>query len=185
MSDGTGTVAPTKALQIDEDRLAEYLRGVLPAAAGAMRCQLFSYGQSNPTYFVRFDDAAYVVRKQPPGELLPSAHAIDREHRVQSALHDQGFLVARQYHYCEDASVIGTPFYVMEKMEGRVFTDSSLPGCSPEDRRAMYLHMTETLALLHSYDPAGIGLGDYGRRCGPSTATTGSATSCSIRRSRG
>ncbi len=162
-ADGTGTIAPTEALKIDEPRLAQYLRGVLPAAAGPMRLKLFSHGQSNPTYFAAFDDADYVVRKQPPGELLPSAHAVDREHKVQKALHAQGFPVAQQFHYCDDRSIIGTPFYVMEKMEGRVFTDSSLPGCSPEERRAMYLNMTETLALLHSYDPAQIGLGDYGR----------------------
>jgi aminoglycoside phosphotransferase (APT) family kinase protein len=163
MSEGTATIAPTEALKIDEDRLAEYLRGVLPAASGPMRLKLFSHGQSNPTYFVSFDDASYVVRKQPPGELLPSAHAVDREHRVQKALHAQGFPVAEQFHFCEERSIVGTPFYVMEKMEGRVFTDSSLPGCTPDERRAMYLDMTETLAKLHSYDPEAIGLGDYGR----------------------
>ena len=139
MSEGTATIAPTEALKIDEDRLAEYLRGVLPAASGPMRLKLFSHGQSNPTYFVSFDDASYVVRKQPPGELLPSAHAVDREHRVQKALHAQGFPVAEQFHFCEERSIVGTPFYVMEKMEGRVFTDSSLPGCTPDERRAMYL----------------------------------------------
>jgi aminoglycoside phosphotransferase (APT) family kinase protein len=163
MSEGTATVEARDSLRIDEARLAEYLRGVLPAASGPMRCRLFSHGQSNPTYMVSFDDASYVVRKQPPGELLPSAHAVDREYRVQKALHGQGFPVAEQFHFCEDRSVVGTPFYVMEKMDGRVFTDSSLPGCSPEERRAMFLNMTETLALLHSYDPEAIGLGDYGR----------------------
>ena len=162
-AEGTATIAPTEALKIDENRLAEYLRGVLPNAAGPMQLKLFSHGQSNPTYFVTFGDASYVVRKQPPGELLPSAHAVDREHRVQKALHAQGFPVARQFHYCDDKTIVGTPFYVMEKMEGRVFTDSSLPGCTTDERRAMYLNMTETLAKLHSYDPAEIGLGDYGR----------------------
>ena len=163
MSEGTATIDPTEALKIDTDRLSEYLRGVLPSASGKMGLKLFSHGQSNPTYIASFDDAAYVVRKQPPGELLPSAHAVDREHRVQKALHAQGFPVAQQFHYCEDKSVIGTPFYVMQKMEGRVFTDSSLPGCNPEERRAMFLNMAETLAKLHSFDPEAVGLGDYGR----------------------
>jgi aminoglycoside phosphotransferase (APT) family kinase protein len=163
MSEGTATIDPTEALKINEGKLAEYLRGVVPAASGPMQCLLFSHGQSNPTYMVKFDDASYVVRKQPPGELLPSAHAIDREHRVQKALHPQGYPVAQQFHYCEDRTVIGTPFYVMEKMEGRVFSDSSMPGCDPEERRAMYLNMAETLAKLHSYDPEEIGLGTYGR----------------------
>ena len=85
IAEGTATIAPTEALKIDENRLAEYLRGVLPNAAGPMQLKLFSHGQSNPTYFVTFGDASYVVRKQPPGELLPSAHAVDREHRVQKA----------------------------------------------------------------------------------------------------
>ena len=114
IAEGTATIAPTEALKIDEPRLAEYLRGVLPAASGPMQLKLFSHGQSNPTYFAAFDDASYVVRKQPPGELLPSAHAVDREHRVQKALHAQGFPVAEQFHYCEDRSITGTPFYVME-----------------------------------------------------------------------
>lgn len=162
-ADGTVAGAVRPAHAIDEERLAAYLRERLPDAHGAMKLSQFAYGQSNPTYIVRFGEAEYVLRKQPPGELLPSAHQVDREFRVQQALHGTGFPVARQYLYCDDRSVVGTPFYVMERMRGRVFTDSALPGVSPDERRAMYVSVAETLARLHRIDPAEIGLSDFGR----------------------
>ena len=148
---------------LDEGKLAEFLKGVLPDAHGPMRLSQFAYGQSNPTYVVAFDDREYVLRKQPPGELLPSAHAVDREHRVQKALHGAGFPVAEQFHFSEDREIVGTPFYVMERMEGRVFKDTSLPGCTPEERGEMYRSLAETLARLHQFDPAELGLDDFGR----------------------
>ncbi len=161
--DATAVTGVRAAHAIDEGRLAEYLKGELPAASGEMRLSQFAYGQSNPTYVVAFDDAEYVLRKQPPGELLPSAHQVDREYRVQKALHGEGFPVAEQFLYCEDRDVVGTPFYVMERMQGRVFKDTSLPGCSPEHRREMYRSAAETLARLHLVNPADIGLEDFGR----------------------
>lgn len=161
--EATAVTSVRAAHAVDEGRLAEYLKGALPAAHGEMRLSQFAYGQSNPTFVVAFDDAEYVLRKQPPGELLPSAHAVDREYRVQKALHGAGYPVAEQFLFCEDREVVGTPFYVMERMEGRVFKDTSLPGCTPEHRAEMYKSVAETLARLHTIDHTAIGLEDYGR----------------------
>ena len=104
-----------------------------------------------------------MIRKQPPGPLLPSAHAIDREYRVQSALAGSGVPVPAMLAYCDDRDVIGTPFYVMERVEGRVFAEYALPGCAPGERRAMYASMADTLAALHAVDPAAVGLADFGK----------------------
>ena len=104
-----------------------------------------------------------MLRKQPPGELLPSAHAIDREYRVITALATQGIPVPPTVLYCEDRSIIGTPFYVMERVDGRVFHDATLPGVEPTERAAMYAAMARTLADLHAVDVEAAGLGDYGR----------------------
>jgi aminoglycoside phosphotransferase (APT) family kinase protein len=104
-----------------------------------------------------------VLRRKPFGPLLPSAHAVDREFRVISALHGAGFPVARPYALCADEGVIGAVFYVMAAVEGRVFWDGALPGCAPEERRAVYAAMIDTLARLHQLDPNAIGLGDYGK----------------------
>ncbi len=161
--EATAVTSVRAAHAIDEGRLKEYLKGVLPDTNGEMRLSQFAYGQSNPTYVVAFDEAEYVLRKQPPGELLPSAHAVDREYRVQRALHGAGFPVAEQHHFCEDRAIVGTPFYVMERMAGRVFKDTSLPGCTPEHRQEMYRSVAETLARLHTVDHAAIGLEDFGR----------------------
>ncbi len=163
MSEGTATTAVRAAHRFDEARLAEYLRDRLADAQGRLTVEQFGYGQSNPTFLLRFPNAEYVLRKQPPGELLPSAHAIDREYRVQAALADTGVPVARMMLYCDDRSIIGTPFYVMERKIGRVFTDSALPGTDPEERRPMYLSVAQTLAELHTVDVAAVGLSDFGR----------------------
>lgn len=120
-------------------------------------------GQSNPTFFVDFPARALVVRKQPPGPLLPSAHAIDREYRVQSALADSGLPVPRMLAFCDDAQVIGTPFYVMDKLEGRVMSSHALPEIEPAQRKACWMAMAETLATLHGLDWAALGLSDYGK----------------------
>lgn len=161
--DATAVTGVREAHALDEGRLADFLKGALPATSGEMRLSQFAYGQSNPTYIAAFDDAEYVLRKQPPGELLPSAHAVDREYRVQKALHQAGFPVAEQFLFSDDREIVGTPFYVMERMDGRVFKDTSLPGCTPEERGEMYRSVAETLAKLHSFDPAALGLGDFGR----------------------
>ena len=147
----------------DTTRLDAFLRTALPGLDGPARVERIAGGQSNPTFFVSYDDRRLVVRKQPPGELLPSAHAIDREYRVIRALMATDAPVPPALHYCDDRSIVGTPFYVMERVEGRVFHDCALPGVAPADRLAMYQSMARTLAALHNVNFDSIGLSDYGR----------------------
>src|SRR3954464_6877373 len=124
----------------------------------------FKGGQSNPTYCVTgADGKKYALRRKPPGKLLPSAHAVDREFKAISALYPQGFPAAEQNVYCADESVAGTAFYVMSYVEGRVIWVPDMPGSNPKERAAVFDAMNATLAQLHSYDPAAIGLSDYGR----------------------
>ncbi len=161
--DATAVTEVREAHTIDQGRLAEFLKEALPETQGSMKLSQFAYGQSNPTYVVGFDDVEYVLRKQPPGELLPSAHQVDREFRVQKALSEAGYPVAKQFLYSDNREIVGTPFYVMERMKGRVFKDTSLPDCSPEHRAEMYKSLAETLAQLHTFSPAELGLEDFGR----------------------
>ena len=149
----------------DTDALAAYLGGVLPGS-GPVVLEKIPGGMSNPTYFMDFGGERYVLRKQPPGTLLPSAHAIDREFRVLTALKGSAVPVPAAPHYCEDRSIIGTPFYVMERLDGRVFHDNGLPDLTPAQRGAVFEAMNATLAALHSVDIDAVGLGDYGRRGG-------------------
>lgn len=150
--------------EFDAPTLAEYLCAAIPELAGGMRLQRIGGGQSNPTYFVAFDQGReLVMRKQPPGELLKSAHAVDREYRVQIALRMAGFPVPPVLHYCGDRSVVGTPFYVMERLHGRVLSDYALEGIDAKERRKYLYELAETLARLHAVEWAGIGLSDYGR----------------------
>lgn len=123
-------------------------------------------GQSNPTFFIRAGGKAYVLRKKPDGPILKGAHAVDREYRVLRALAATDVPVPHAVAFCEHTSVLGTEFYLMERLEGRVFHDAALPGMAPEDREAMYLSMAETLAHLHAVRPDEVGLGDYGRPTG-------------------
>ena len=123
----------------------------------------FKGGQSNPTYELVTPGKTYVLRRKPPGLLLPSAHAVDREFTVISALSKQGFPVAQPHALCTDETVIGSMFYVMDKVEGRILWDLKLPGMAPAERRAIYEAQTDALAALHAFDPAAIGLSDYGR----------------------
>ena len=126
-------------------------------------------GQSNPTYRIdgagRIEGAgrSYVLRKKPPGQLLPSAHAIDREYRVMNALRATDVPVPQVFFYCDDTAIAGTPFFIMEFLDGRVMTDQSLPGMAPGERTAIYLEMNRVISALHGIDPAVVGLGDYGR----------------------
>ncbi len=143
--------------------LDAYLRAQVPGLEGQARLEPIAGGQSNPTFFVTYDNRRLVLRKQPAGDLLPSAHAVDREYRVISALADHGVPVAPALLYCADRAIVGTPFYVMERVDGRVFHDCTLPGVSPQDRGAMYASMARTLAVLHNVDAAAAGLGDFGR----------------------
>lgn len=147
----------------DADGLQNYLHRAIPGVRGPMRLERIVGGQSNPTFFVTFDNRRLVLRKQPPGELLPSAHAVDREYRVITALARQGIPVPGTVLFCEDRAVVGTPFYLMERVEGRVFHDATLLGLAPAERQAMYESMSRTLADLHGVDVAAAGLADYGR----------------------
>ncbi len=146
----------------DHSRLAAFLA---ENAGGPeeLRVSRVAGGQSNPTYFVDFGDRRLVLRKRPAGPLVASAHAIDREYRVLKALEGTGMPVPRAILFHNDDDVVGTPFYLMERLEGRVFHDCALPGVSPPDRGAMYHSVAQTLVTLHSIDFAAVGLGDFGR----------------------
>ena len=148
------------------DRLAGYLqgKGLIPGGNNGIEVRHLTGGQSNPTYCVSTGDSSYVIRTKPPGALLSSAHAIDREYRVMSALADTAIPVPAMHDYCDDAGVIGTPFYVMEFLEGRVLVDQSLPGMAPQRRRAIYAEMSRVLSSLHKVGIDAAGLADYGRR---------------------
>lgn len=158
---GTREVDPRHAL--DEARLEAWLTENVEGYEGPLTLRQFKGGQSNPTYELATPGKTYVLRRKPPGVLLPSAHAVDREFQVISALHAQGFPVARPHTLCTDDTVIGSMFYVMDKVEGRVFWDLKLPGLEPAERRAIYEAQTDTLAALHRFDPDTIGLSDYGK----------------------
>ncbi len=152
--------------RFDEAALLRHLRATLPGFAGPCAIRQFQGGQSNPTFHLETAGAAYVLRKKPSGPLLPSAHAIEREYRVQQALAGSAVPVPRMLMLCEDASVIGTPFYLMAHVEGRVFTDRALPGIDPATRGAMYDAMNATLAALHGVDWQAAGLAGFGRASG-------------------
>lgn len=158
---GVKDVAPT--LAFEEAALERYLVERAPGFSGPLTVKQFKGGQSNPTYFLSTPLRNYVLRRKPPGKLLASAHAVDREFRVTSALHAQRFPVPEPVCLCEDESVIGTAFYVMGHVEGRIFWDPAIPESNPAERAAIFDAMNATLAQLHSYDPAAIGLADYGR----------------------
>jgi aminoglycoside phosphotransferase (APT) family kinase protein len=149
---------------LDTAGLADYLNGRLDGFSGALTAEKFPGGQSNPTFLISDGQRRWVLRRKPPGELLPSAHAVDREYRVLSALTDTDVPVARPFLLCEDDAVIGSMFYVMEHLDGRVFWDPKLPEIAGNDERAaMYDEMNRVLAALHNLDPEQLGLGDFGR----------------------
>jgi aminoglycoside phosphotransferase (APT) family kinase protein len=159
----SGTKDVAAALRIDVASLERYLAAKIAGFAGPLTVRQFKGGQSNPTYLLETPPRRYVLRRKPPGKLLPSAHAVDREYRVISALHVQGFPVAEPLAYCADESVAGTPFYVMDFVDGRVFWEPQMPGVDPAERAAVYDAMNATIAQLHGFDPARIGLGDFGK----------------------
>lgn len=157
---------PAEAHRIDEVALAAYLTGRIPGFAGRCTVQQFLGGQSNPTYLVDTESGRYVLRKKPPGELLPSAHAVDREYRVLSALAESEVPVPRTHFLCEDEDVVGTMFYVMDYVSGRVVSHPALPDCEPAERTAIYHAAAHTLGALHSVDYEAAGLSDFGRPSG-------------------
>lgn len=148
---------------LDAARLGEWLAAAVPGFSISFTLEKFPGGQSNPTYRIDSEWKSYVLRRKPFGPILPSAHAVEREFRLISALHPTGFPVARPYGLCEDPEVIGAPFYVMEMVEGRTLWDGSLPDMTPAQRTAHYEAITDTLAALHSIDHEAVGLGDYGK----------------------
>lgn len=152
-----------RSVAFDVARLEGWLGEVLGIRSGALDVRRTEGGMSNPTYFLRRGDWEAVLRKQPAGEVLPSAHAIDREWRVLGALQGTSVAVPRPLHYCDDRSVLGTPFYLMEQLHGRVFQAYATPGLDREQRTALYESMVATLAAMHRLDVHAIGLGDYGR----------------------
>ena len=149
--------------RLDTARLSEWMRTHVEGFEGPLTYAKFAGGQSNPTYKLMTPARDYVLRRKPMGELLPSAHQVDREHRVMAALHPTGFPVPRQYGLCQDDDVIGSAFYVMEMVDGRTIWDGGMPDLPPEQRRDHYHAMIDTLADLHNTDHEAIGLGDFGR----------------------
>ena len=158
-----GTTEVRAQHRFDERALEAYLADRIAGFAGPIIVEQFKGGQSNPTYRITAGAKRYVLRRKPPGQLLPSAHAVDREYRVMTALGTTGFPVPKTYIVCDDPSVIGTAFFVMDNVDGRIFWDQSLPGMSNEERAAIYDEMNRVIALLHTVDYAAIGLGDYGK----------------------
>jgi aminoglycoside phosphotransferase (APT) family kinase protein len=159
----SGTKEVPDALRFDEQKLADYLTLHIEGFAGPLSVRQFRGGQSNPTYELTTPSRRYVLRRKPPGRLLPSAHAVDREYRIIAALHPTGFPVAKPYVLCEDESVIGTSFYVMAHVDGRVFWGPLLPGLSPHERSAIYDAMNATIARLHMLDYEKLGLANFGK----------------------
>ena len=149
---------------LDESLLADYLEANVPGFKGPLNATKFPGGQSNPTFRIDADSGTYVLRRQPPGKLLKSAHAVDREYRVLAALQDTDVPVARVYHLCEDLAVIGSMFYLMEYCDGNVYWNTALVEIEESNTRsAMYDQMARTLASIHSVDLEAAGLADYGR----------------------
>lgn len=159
----SGTKEVAEGHRIDEAALESYLKSHIEGFAGPMKVEEFKGGQSNPTYKLTTPERAYVLRRKPPGTLLKSAHAVDREYRVITALYNTDVPVPRTYCLCEDEEVLGTIFYVMEFMEGRVIWEPLVPGVSVEDRRKIFESQVDFMANLHLVDYEAIGLGDFGR----------------------
>jgi aminoglycoside phosphotransferase (APT) family kinase protein len=149
---------------LDLEQLATYLTANVKGFKGPLTASKFAGGQSNPTFKIEAASGNYVLRRQPPGKLLKSAHAVDREYKVLKALADTDVPVAEVYHLCEDTSVLGSMFYLMEFCDGNIHWDSALPDATDNNQRsAMYAEMTRVLAAIHSVDIDAVGLADYGK----------------------
>jgi aminoglycoside phosphotransferase (APT) family kinase protein len=162
-NDFLGTRPVADAHRFDVGALERYLRTHVDGFAGPIEVAQFKGGQSNPTFVLGTPGKRYVLRRKPPGQLLPSAHAVDREYRVISALANTDVPVPRTYCLCTDDAVIGTMFYVMELVEGRVLWDPLLPGMKPTERRAIFDEMNRVIASLHCIDYAALGLETFGK----------------------
>ncbi len=162
-ADFTGLGETPDHLKFDEAVLERFMSEHVEGFSAPINVKKFKGGQSNPTYLIDTPEKKYVLRRKPPGKLLPSAHAVEREYKVMTALHAQGFPTPKTYVLCEDPDVIGTPFFVMDFVEGRIFWDSSLPEVGREERSPLFFSLVDTLAQLHTIDHEKIGLGDYGK----------------------
>ena len=151
------------AHRFDQNRLASWLADKVPEITGEITVRQFQGGQSNPTFLLETKAKKYVLRKKPPGKLLPSAHQVEREYKIISALAESDVPVPRALVLCEDPDVIGTAFYVMEHVDGRVFDHQQLPGMEPNERAAIFNSMNKAMAALHSVDWNAVGLADFGR----------------------
>jgi len=150
-------------LELDDAALGAYLADSIPGFSGPVTSEKFSGGQSNPTYLLSAGSGEYVLRRKPPGQLLKSAHAVEREFRVMQALASSAVPVPRTFHLCTDESIIGSVFFVMEHVRGEIYWDPALPGLSTSERRATYLEMCRVLAALHQVDVDAVDLADFGR----------------------
>src|ERR1700682_2212355 len=158
-----GTMPVQDRHRFDPLQLEAYLRERIEGFAGPLAVVQFKGGQSNPTFRISAGGKNYVLRRKPPGKLLPSAHAVDREHRVLTALRDSAVPVPRTYCLCEDETVIGTAFYVMDYVEGRVLWDPTLLSMDRAGRRAVYEDMNRVIAALHRLDYGSVGLAEFGK----------------------
>jgi aminoglycoside phosphotransferase (APT) family kinase protein len=159
----SGTKDVVEAYRFDVKKLEAYLAERIEGFQTPLEVRQFKGGQSNPTYQLITPNRKYVLRRKPPGKLLPSAHAVDREFRVIAALHRQDFPVPEPVAYCDDPEIVGTAFFVMGFVDGRVFWEPHLPASNPAERAAIYDAANATIARLHSFDPTAIGLADFGR----------------------
>ncbi len=159
----TGLMSIRDGMQLDEDVVLAWMKANISGFEGPIRIQQFKGGQSIPTYQIDSKHGCFVLRKKPKGA-LPGAHAVEREAKIQHALYGEKFPVAKIFGVCTDTSVLGTEFYVMEKVEGRIFWDATFPDVKDEERAAYFDAMNKTIAHLHSIDPDKIGLGDYGKK---------------------
>jgi len=158
-----GTIPVRENHRFDQAALARYLAAHVDGYSGDLAVSQFQGGQSNPTFFLTAGTKHYVMRKKPPGQLLPSAHAVDREYKVITALRNSAVPVPRTYCLCTDDAVIGRWFYVMDYVPGRILTDTLLPDETPDARRAIYRDLARVLAKLHTVDYAAVGLADFGK----------------------
>jgi aminoglycoside phosphotransferase (APT) family kinase protein len=161
--ENSGTTPVREGFAFDEASLARWMAGNVPGFEGPLTVEQFKGGQSNPTYKLVTPRRAYVLRRKPPGQLLKGAHAVEREAKVLTGLEKAGFPVAHVHALCTDDDVIGTWFYIMDMVEGRVFWDATLPEIAAADRPAYFDAMNATIAALHQIDHEAVGLGDYGK----------------------
>ena len=159
----TGTKEVSENLKFESKLLQEWINDNVKDSGNIKKIEQFKGGQSNPTYKISTEKNAYVLRRKPPGKLLPKAHAVDREYKVITALYETDVPVPKTYGLCEDDSVVGTPFFLMEYVDGTVYWDHMLPKCSPEERALIYKNKNKVIASLHSVDYKEVGLEDYGK----------------------